>query len=81
MGARLRKRACARCGKLFSFRSLSDHAFAPFCSERCKTIDLGAWLSEEYAVVERLPLDETIGGLAAIDDPDVRAALEELNQE
>ena len=22
----------------------------PFCSERCRTIDLGNWLSEEYGV-------------------------------
>jgi uncharacterized protein len=22
----------------------------PFCSDRCKTIDLGKWLSEEYRV-------------------------------
>ena len=28
--------------------------FRPFCSERCQTIDLGAWASEEYAV----PSDE-----------------------
>jgi len=24
----------------------------PFCSERCKLIDLGAWASEEYAISE-----------------------------
>jgi endogenous inhibitor of DNA gyrase (YacG/DUF329 family) len=24
--------------------------FAPFCSKRCKLIDLGKWLSEEHAV-------------------------------
>lgn len=28
--------------------------FRPFCSERCKMIDLGAWASEEYGV----PSDE-----------------------
>ena len=22
----------------------------PFCSERCKTIDLGRWLDESYAI-------------------------------
>lgn len=26
------------------------NAFFPFCSERCKTIDLGAWLGEKYVV-------------------------------
>jgi len=24
--------------------------FAPFCSERCKLIDLGKWASEEYVI-------------------------------
>ncbi len=24
--------------------------FRPFCSERCKTIDLAAWASEEYRI-------------------------------
>jgi uncharacterized protein len=24
--------------------------FRPFCSERCKTLDLGAWASEAYRV-------------------------------
>jgi len=27
--------------------------FRPFCSERCKMIDLGAWASEEF----RIPAD------------------------
>lgn len=24
----------------------------PFCSERCKLVDLGAWLDEAYRIVE-----------------------------
>ena len=27
-----------------------DGAFIPFCSERCKLIDLGNWASEKYVV-------------------------------
>ena len=27
-----------------------DNEVFPFCSPRCKTIDLGKWLSEEYRV-------------------------------
>ena len=26
------------------------NTFAPFCGERCKLIDLGKWLGEEYRV-------------------------------
>ena len=27
----------------------------PFCSERCKTIDLGNWASEEYKISSPAP--------------------------
>jgi len=27
-----------------------ENPFRPFCSERCKLIDLGAWASEEYRI-------------------------------
>jgi len=28
------------------------HAELPFCSERCRLLDLGAWASEKYVVSE-----------------------------
>jgi hypothetical protein len=28
--------------------------FAPFCSKRCRLIDLGKWLSEEHRIAEPL---------------------------
>jgi uncharacterized protein len=28
----------------------ADNPFRPFCSERCRVIDLGAWASESYRV-------------------------------
>jgi endogenous inhibitor of DNA gyrase (YacG/DUF329 family) len=28
----------------------ANRAYAPFCSERCKLIDLGKWLGEEFRV-------------------------------
>jgi endogenous inhibitor of DNA gyrase (YacG/DUF329 family) len=28
----------------------SSNQFRPFCSERCKLIDLGKWASEDYRV-------------------------------
>ena len=39
---------CPRCGTLTAFSS--DNPWRPFCSERCKMIDLGAWASETYRV-------------------------------
>ncbi len=38
---------CPRCGKMTSFR---DNPYRPFCSYRCKMIDLGAWIKEEYKI-------------------------------
>jgi len=32
--------------------------FGPFCSRRCKLIDLGKWLSEEHAISEPLPEEQ-----------------------
>jgi endogenous inhibitor of DNA gyrase (YacG/DUF329 family) len=29
---------------------LPESPFRPFCSERCKLIDLGAWFSEQHAI-------------------------------
>jgi len=47
---------CPTCKKKFNYYS-SD--FRPFCSERCRLIDLGQWLSESYTVpVEKLTEDE-----------------------
>jgi endogenous inhibitor of DNA gyrase (YacG/DUF329 family) len=37
----------------------SENPAAPFCSERCKMIDLGKWLNEEYRVpVEQRSVDD-----------------------
>ena len=30
-----------------------ENAFRPFCSERCKNVDFGAWASESYRVEAR----------------------------
>jgi len=31
-----------------------EFPFRPFCSERCKLIDLGAWAAEEHKISEAL---------------------------
>jgi endogenous inhibitor of DNA gyrase (YacG/DUF329 family) len=31
-------------------KTRTENPAFPFCSDRCKTIDLGKWLSEEYRV-------------------------------
>jgi len=38
------------------------NAFRPFCSARCKGMDLGAWASEEFRMAAGAPPDEEIFG-------------------
>ena len=38
---------CPQCQKEFNYY---ESEYRPFCSERCKMIDLGHWLSEEYTI-------------------------------
>lgn len=80
--AALKSKKCPECRKRFRYKSVSAHEWFPFCSERCKTVDLGRWFNDEFALVEDLnkghDLKDKID-LNEIEDPDVRAALEELN--
>ena len=39
---------CPTCGK--SAEWTPENRWRPFCSERCKLIDLGAWATEKYRV-------------------------------
>ena len=56
-----RKVPCPQCGTLTPFSS--DNPWRPFCSERCKLIDLGNWATGSY----RIPVEEPDHG---VDDPD-----------
>jgi len=40
--------ACPNCGKMVEWSPASK--WRPFCSERCRLIDLGQWFSEEHAI-------------------------------
>lgn len=42
---------CPTCGKTTEFAP--SNSFRPFCSERCQTLDLGAWADERYKVPVR----------------------------
>jgi endogenous inhibitor of DNA gyrase (YacG/DUF329 family) len=39
---------CPQCKKPVIWTT--ENAFRPFCSERCKLIDLGDWASEKHAI-------------------------------
>ena len=44
--------SCPRCGTQVAW--LDQNRYRPFCSERCKLIDLGDWAMEKY----RVPVEE-----------------------
>ena len=44
-------RPCPVCGRV------PEPRFRPFCSARCRQVDLGRWLSGDYAIPSR-PEDE-----------------------
>ncbi|HQU79656.1 MAG TPA: DNA gyrase inhibitor YacG [Azonexus sp.] len=60
----VRKVRCPQCGgeSLWS----PENPWRPFCSERCKQIDLGCWASDSY----RIPVQEENDGEAGGDLPD-----------
>ncbi|MDA8093587.1 MAG: DNA gyrase inhibitor YacG [Betaproteobacteria bacterium] len=55
---------CPTCGRLSPWDP--DNRSRPFCSERCKLIDLGQWAQDRYAIplAQELPLpaDDTPSG-------------------
>jgi endogenous inhibitor of DNA gyrase (YacG/DUF329 family) len=53
--------ACPRCGTEVDWQT---NPHRPFCSKRCRLVDLGAWLDEKYTIPGPL-VDES----AADDEP------------
>lgn len=41
---------CPICGKAFEAPSLEAWPSFPFCTERCRLIDLGRWIDGDYAI-------------------------------
>jgi uncharacterized protein len=48
---------CPTCGRSIEWSDQSP--FRPFCSERCRVIDLGAWLSEKHVIPSTDPAPES----------------------
>lgn len=61
---------CPICKKPVAF----GDPYMPFCSERCKLIDLGNWLEEKYTISTPLAPDEVVERAAGEgDDQEGRA--------
>jgi len=44
------KGRCPICSKTYQITALDDLPSFPFCSARCRLIDLGRWIDGKYAV-------------------------------
>jgi endogenous inhibitor of DNA gyrase (YacG/DUF329 family) len=60
---------CPKCSSSFSYYASE---YRPFCSERCKDVDLGNWFTENYKVPskENLSEDDIEVVLKNLDDDD-----------
>jgi len=45
---------CPQCGKVVSAVSREELPYRPFCSKRCRMVDLGKWLDGSYCITEDL---------------------------
>lgn len=59
---------CPTCGREVEY---SGNEFRPFCSERCKLLDFGAWADEQFA----LPTQDT-----ALSEEDLEQIEKVLNE-
>ncbi len=53
---RLDPRPCPSCDTVVT----PDDETYPFCSERCRLVDLGRWMDERYRIQQRDPDDQAI---------------------
>ena len=47
-----KERRCPSCKKKFASDPTSNLMVLPFCSKRCRDVDLGNWLDERYIVAK-----------------------------
>ncbi|GAA0788660.1 DNA gyrase inhibitor YacG [Marinobacterium sediminicola] len=52
---------CPQCGEPAPYTE--NNKWRPFCSERCRLIDLGEWASESYQIAAEPSLDDFSSGM------------------
>lgn len=50
---KIKQVSCPTCRSLTEFSS--KNPYRPFCSQRCKMIDLGDWADESYRIPDKSP--------------------------
>ena len=69
------QRKCPTCGRVLSAEALTA-SYRPFCSDRCRTADLGGWLDGAYRIGAPLSeedLDQSPDTEGASSDPKTTA--------
>ena len=70
----VRPHQCPICSSTLPATDATQSALFPFCSERCRNVDLMRWSDGRYAIVEPLSEDQLLelqieeGGLAELEE-------------
>ncbi|MGQ0530751.1 MAG: DNA gyrase inhibitor YacG [Panacagrimonas sp.] len=59
---------CPQCRQISSLET--GNRFRPFCSERCKLLDLGEWFAEKHSIPVADSDSEIEGAVPRAQDPD-----------
>lgn len=59
---------CPICGALVRLTEVHERSPFPFCSDRCRLVDLGRWLDERYGITPAAATDEEPAQSAAAED-------------
>lgn len=60
---------CPICDREIDSASEREAAYRPFCSDRCRLIDLGRWLGGRYRLDDPTPDDDVGTQEAELDPP------------
>ena len=71
------KLTCPTCSKSLKIEKMDDLPSFPFCSDRCKLIDLGRWIDGAYAIPGPEGGERAAGGPNAVKQSNGVAAPEE----
>ncbi len=75
------KVTCPVCSKTLQIEKMQDLPSFPFCSDRCRLVDLGRWIDGAYAIPGREAGKPGGGGPGEAHDGNGVAAIEEDDAE
>jgi endogenous inhibitor of DNA gyrase (YacG/DUF329 family) len=52
---------CPICGKAYEIGKLDELPSFPFCTDRCRLLDLGRWIDGSYTVPDKAPIEPMDG--------------------